>query len=467
MVAGDTEETRLEPGLSQGGEAEEKPVRERLRDAAISSHRESKSSEVVQTDEMNCSATTAVKAKVNDRGRSAQKNSLDGQNVAGTPPTLSAVAHTWENSEDVGESSLGNGPSDKRGGGTVTEDEEGDSVQTNRASPLSDDDAVMRESAVSPRKKRSAEEMDVGRDPKQVATEEAQARKRRSMEEGRPSVDEILGSAEASQEVNGHASKKDPAAEIPPSPSTNGSNPAILNNSARESSLKDAVVGPTEDPAIVSQKLFAKSGFAAMSSLASPFGFSGRESKDKPLSPPAIASPFALSATLNEDSKPAIIPFGQASDSKLHSISSSLASEFPSVTILPPAAAPSGFASLSGGSAFGGNISAFGNALGTGGFAGSKLSSFASAVGDFKVPAPATGSKLSSFTAAAGDLGPGSMNKSKPFGGTDDVEEDGEEGGGDCEDKGVERVAEERTEEKPVDEEVQKILFQEGERPSL
>lgn len=178
-------------------EAEEKPVREKLRDAAISSQRGSVTppSSDAEMRQFTPPDDDSPKVQVETTGRlkPARKRSLEDLKETGpgvssldAPATPSSGSHARKKSKEQASEGM-RAPAERRPEPTVQEEEQ--SEGTSPSTPKSGSDQALENAAMSPRRKRSAEEMgtESGRSWKVAATEEAQ-KARKSLDEERPTL---------------------------------------------------------------------------------------------------------------------------------------------------------------------------------------------------------------------------------------------------------------------------------------
>lgn len=329
-------------------EAEEKPVREKLRDAAISSQHGSVSppSSDAEMRQFTPPEDDSPKAKGDAAGRlkPARKRSLEdlkdtepGMSSLDAPATPSSGTHARKKSKEQG-TDTAKAPAERKPEPTVQE--EGQSEGQSPDTPKSGSDQAREDAAMSPRRKRSAEEMgtEPGRSSKVAATEEAQ-KARKSLDEDRPN--------------------------LPHGTTDSG-----------------AAGGDMTAP-----KLPSKFGGFGNASASSPFAsFGTKPSGSKPKATVSSFGTFAASSAASS-----------TTTTTTPAISSS-------ATNLSFSSAKSPFATATAA----GSKSAFGGGTGFG--SASKLSSFASAKGDFTAP-PALGSKLGAFASpSGGDFPPASSN---------------------------------------------------------
>ena len=409
-------------------DASEKPVREKLKKTSIASipksgPNPSRNDFAIESDsriegrssaEVSSNAQEPLKAEAERRGRPLRKRSFDDleaeDDAAGDRSIAETSGHSRKRSRDVrtGEEIKGDERLRIPGQIPVQEEEEGEAGMldrelsgskagdqeqiTNDLSRSSDQDVAdqeMRDSAFSPRKKRSRDQLDTEtyREQKIPATEEAKAH-RRSEENERDgtllqngNIDHLKVQPVQDQQEKSIGKK---------STDLNGQSTTNVEDAASSSSLNviDSAKPPSADqpPHIsgdtanqqtqTSAAAFASSGFAALSgSTTSPFGTLGANTIS------TGASPFASVAASGVKG-----PGGSEMADKDPKVAAN--GTFGSAA----ASATSGFGAI-GASSFGtagtSNLRAFGgSALGSGfggGFGGApKLTSFATPTGDAK-----------------------------------------------------------------------------------
>ena len=182
------------PSLPESVRDEEKPVREKLRDAAISSQRGSQSPDSSdsgprQFTPVDDESPTVKQTVSNGRAKPARKRSLEdlkepesGVSNLDAPATPSSGTHARKKSKEQREGQ--NNKAAKRNTEPSVREEDEDPP-----TPKSGSDRSLENSAMSPRRKRSADDMDSQntRMPKVAATEQAQ-KARRSLDEDRPAL---------------------------------------------------------------------------------------------------------------------------------------------------------------------------------------------------------------------------------------------------------------------------------------
>ena len=323
----------------------------------------------------------------------------------------------------------------------LSESAEGNAIEETGTPPSLDEpaDHVMRESALSPRKKRSRDrfEEEIDREQKIAATEETRARKR-SQEEEREQARPLATTSEETVEVessNGHPvspkeslgnPEKDKENKVNLSqacmrlililsqmPSASGfantsavsSFSVLAGSKSPEPSTRIFGNNTSKDQPQTSASAFASSGFAALSeSTTSPFGTLN------PSSTTSNVSPFGAA-------RPAQTPLSAFGGTPANKTEATSSGGFGGATTT---ATTSGFgsigASISGSSGFGTlGGSTFGSGFGSGFGGGAKLTSFAAPGGDAK-------------------LGGGASVRAFGTRGEDEEDEDNEDNGEDGED---------------------------------